>query len=109
MKKAKQVGGFSLKIEVECQDLSTAKTAIKAGADIVMLDNFQPNDLKDTAKILKNESPHILIEASGGITLDTLPYYFSEHIDIISMGALSQSVPHIDFSMKLPKPKDFSN
>jgi len=101
VKKAKSVAGFSVKIEVECQSQQEAEEAILAGADIVMLDNFTPQKLKETAANLKKSYPHVLIEASGGVTLESLPEYFSEAIDIISMGNLTQGVPHIDFSLKI--------
>jgi len=99
--KARSVGGFSLKIEVECQSQEEAEEAINAGADVIMLDNFSPEKLKATAKILKLAHPHILIEASGGVILETLKDYFSDDIDIISMGNLTQGVSHIDFSLKI--------
>ena len=101
VKKAKSVGGFSLKIEVECQSEKDAEEALLAGADVVMLDNFSPAKLKESAKNIKTKFPHALIEASGGITLENLKEYFDDNIDIISMGGLTQSVPHIDFSLKV--------
>jgi len=101
VKKAKEVGGFSLKIEVECRDINEAEEAIVAGADVIMLDNYSPKKLKEESKTIKFKYPHILLEASGGVTLDTLPEYFCDSIDIISMGALTQSVPHVDFSLKV--------
>eukprot|EP01115_Flamella_aegyptia_P003025 TRINITY_DN14778_c0_g1_i1.p1 TRINITY_DN14778_c0_g1~~TRINITY_DN14778_c0_g1_i1.p1 ORF type:complete len:182 (+),score=47.19 TRINITY_DN14778_c0_g1_i1:387-932(+) len=101
VKKAKSVGGFSMKVEVECQSVKEAEEAILAGADVVMLDNLQPEKLKESAKELKTKYPHVLIEASGGVTITTLPEYFSEHVDVISMGNLTQGVPHIDFSLKI--------
>ncbi len=45
--------------------------------------------------------PHTLIEASGGITQDNIVEYFHESVDVISLGLLSQSVPHIDYSLKI--------
>ena len=101
VKKAKSAGGFSLKIEVECRSLEEAIEAAQAGCDVVMLDNFKPAQLKDTAKQIKSQHPHILIEASGGVTMDNVHEYFSDDIDIISMGTLTQSVPHVDFSLKV--------
>jgi len=91
-------------VEVECQSIEDAEEALKAGADIVMLDNFAPQKLKESAKVVKQKFPHALVEASGGITLDNLAQYFSEDVDVISMGGLTQSVPHIDFSLKISKP-----
>ncbi len=55
-----------------------------------MLDNFTPEKLKETAATLKAQFPHLLIEASGGITPDTLAQYVSAHVDIVSQGKLTQ-------------------
>jgi len=99
--KARSVAGFSIKIEVECQSQQEAEEALNAGAEIVMLDNFKPDKLKITSKNLKDKFPHALIEASGGVTLTTLPSYFSPHVDVISSSILHQGVPHIDFSLNI--------
>jgi len=104
--KARSVGGFSLKIEVETSTEEQAEEAIKAGADIVMLDNMTPELAKQTSRNLKEKYPHILIEVSGGINLETLDKYFSPDIDIISTSILIQSVKHIDFSLKIKKRKN---
>lgn len=55
-----------------------------------MLDNFEPEGLKETAAQLKGQFPHLLIEASGGITPETLGLYVSPHVDIVSQGKLTQ-------------------
>lgn len=102
VERAQNVCGFSLKIEVECQTEDEADQAIKAGAHIVMLDNFNPSDLHSCALSLKlKHGKNVLIEASGGIDIDNLDEYFDPNIDIISLGSLTQSVPHIDFSLKI--------
>ena len=101
VKLARQAAGFSQKIEVECQSKEEAVEAAKAGADIVMLDNFAPNKLKEDAKSLKEEFPHLLIEASGGITVQTMRDYLSEHVDILSQGKLTQGYSCLDFSLKI--------
>ena len=66
-----------------------------------MLDNFAPNKLKEDAKSLKEEFPHLLIEASGGITVQTMRDYLSEHVDILSQGKLTQGYSCLDFSLKI--------
>lgn len=76
---------------------------MKLGADVVMLDNLVPPKLQEEAKKLKSKYPHVLIEASGGVTLENLATYFSPDIDVISMGSLTQGVPHIDFSLKVKR------
>jgi len=103
VEKARTVVGFSMKIEVECQNQSDAEEALKAGADVVMLDNMLPAQLHTVAKSIKSKFPNAKIEASGGVTMNSLPEYFSDYIDIISMGSLTQGVPHIDFSLKVKK------
>ena len=75
---ARAVGGFALKIEVECQSEEEADEAIEAGADIVMLDNFEGPGLKNAAKSLKDRwrgKREILLEASGGLTEENVGGY----------------------------------
>ncbi|KAJ1910523.1 nicotinate-nucleotide diphosphorylase (carboxylating) [Mycoemilia scoparia] len=104
---ARKVAGFSTKIEVECQSTDDANEAIAAGADIVMLDNMGPETIKTSAQSLKSawaeRGKSILVEASGGITAETAPSYFSPAIDIISFGSLTQGVSFVDFSLKIQK------
>uniref|UniRef100_A0A7R9U3Q0 Nicotinate-nucleotide pyrophosphorylase [carboxylating] n=1 Tax=Pinguiococcus pyrenoidosus TaxID=172671 RepID=A0A7R9U3Q0_9STRA len=103
VKVARSAAGFSAKIEVEARTLEEGVEAAEAGADIVMLDNFEPGALKVAAKELKRLHPSVLIEASGGITTATMGDYFSEHVDIISQGNLTQGYPVVDFSLKIQK------
>ncbi len=98
---AKKAAGFTQKIEVECQSYEEAKEAALAGADIVMLDNFKPAQLKEDAKKLKSEFSHLLIEASGGITSETMHEYLCEEVDVISQGKLTQGYKCVDFSLKI--------
>ncbi|XP_071359890.1 nicotinate-nucleotide pyrophosphorylase [carboxylating]-like [Trachinotus anak] len=104
VKAARSVCGFSSKIEVECRSAEEGREAAGAGADIVMLDNFQPQELHVAADELKTEFPTLLIEASGGITPENLAMYFSPHVDIISLGCITQGCPVVDFSLKVQKP-----
>ncbi len=101
VRRTKAVAGFSLKVEVECSSAAAAEEAIAAGADIVMLDNLAPAQLHAAAAQLKHKHPHVLVEASGGITLANLHEYCSPAVDVISLGLLTQGVPHIDFSLKI--------
>lgn len=103
VKKAKSVAGFSIKVEVECQNLAEAIEAAEAGADIVMLDNQSPQKLKEDAAQLKQRFTALLVEASGGILEESMHQYMSEHVDIISRGTLTQGYPCIDFSLKVQK------
>uniref|UniRef100_UPI001EAF7B39 nicotinate-nucleotide pyrophosphorylase [carboxylating]-like isoform X1 n=2 Tax=Oncorhynchus gorbuscha TaxID=8017 RepID=UPI001EAF7B39 len=107
VKDARSVCGFSSKIEVECGSREEGSEAATAGADIVMLDNFKPQELHAAAQLLKEEFPSVLIEASGGVTPDSLPQYLSPHVDIISLGCITQGCPVVDFSLKVQKPVAF--
>ncbi|XP_034044784.1 nicotinate-nucleotide pyrophosphorylase [carboxylating]-like isoform X2 [Thalassophryne amazonica] len=109
VKAARTVCGFSSKIEVECRSAEEGSQAARAGADIVMLDNFQPQDLHVTARALKEEFPSLLIEASGGVTPETLTKYLSPHVDIVSLGCITQGCPIVDFSLKVQKPVTHSS
>ncbi|KAM7418446.1 hypothetical protein PAMA_015864 [Pampus argenteus] len=104
VKAARSVCGFSSKIEVECRSTEEGREAARAEADIVMLDNFQPQELHVATRALKEEFPTLLIEASGGVTPDNLAMYFSPHVDIISLGCITQGCPVVDFSLKVQKP-----
>lgn len=98
---ARKAAGFSQKIEVECQSLEEAFEAAGAGADIVMLDNFEPHQLRTDAAAFKKRYPQVLVEASGGITVETMPDYLCHHVDIVSQGKLTQGYPCVDFSLKI--------
>lgn len=103
---AKSAGGFSVKVEVECQSLSEAIEASTAGADVVMLDNFTPEGVRDAAKELKKQFPNVLVEVSGGLTEENVAPFVGGDIDIISTSSIHQGVKHVDFSLKIvPKGK----
>ncbi|XP_061088748.1 nicotinate-nucleotide pyrophosphorylase [carboxylating]-like [Conger conger] len=103
---ARSVCGFSSKIEVECRNDEEAIEAARAGAEIIMLDNYTPQVLHAAALSLKQQFPSVLIEASGGVTPVTLPLYFSPNVDIISMGCITQGCPIVDFSLKVQPPSN---
>jgi nicotinate-nucleotide pyrophosphorylase (carboxylating) len=100
---ARTACGFTQKIEVECQCLSEALEACAVGADIVMLDNYTPDKLKVDAKEIKIQFPHVIIEASGGITMENICDYVSEDVDVISSGGLTQGYDCLDFSLKVQR------
>lgn len=80
-------------IEVECQNVEEALEASTAGADIVMLDNYKSSDdFISDATTIKKAFPNVLIEASGGITIDTIHTFMHSNVDIISQGSLTQGM-----------------
>ncbi|EFX02400.1 nicotinate-nucleotide pyrophosphorylase [Grosmannia clavigera kw1407] len=102
---AKSVAGFSLKVEVEVQSEAEAQEALLAGADIVMLDNFESAGAEAAAASLRQRwagQPHsFLIEVSGGLTAENIETYAADHIDILSTSYIHQGVPHVDLSLKI--------
>lgn len=102
--RARELAGFSTKIEVECRTVDHALEAAHAGADVVMLDNFAGDAAFTAAERIKAAYPHVLVEVSGGIrTEEDLAKFASPHVDVISMGTLTQSVIPVDFSLKVRK------
>ena len=103
VKRARKVGGFSLKIEVECRSIKEAEEAASSGADIVMLDNFEPEALAIASRQLKTLYPFLIVEASGGIRQETLSKFCLSTVDVISMSSTTQGYGTINFSLKILK------
>ena len=105
VKLAKKQASFSKKIEVEVSDVNEAIEAAKAGADIIMLDNFTPEKVKDAINRLKKENlrDKVLIEASGGINEKNIINFAAAGVDIISLGALTHSAKALDISLEIRK------
>ncbi|TLD82158.1 carboxylating nicotinate-nucleotide diphosphorylase [Helicobacter sp. MIT 05-5293] len=92
---------FMSQIEVECENLEQVKEAINAGADIVMCDNMTPSEVKEVVQYRNLHAPHILLEASGNITLANIVDYAHTGVDAISVGALIHQAQWVDISMKI--------
>ena len=90
--------GHMTKIEVETRNLEEVKEALNAGADIIMLDNMDPDAMRQAVELTAGRAK---LEASGNITAETLRAVAQTGVDIISMGALTHSVKAFDISMKI--------
>lgn len=97
IKKARNYAPFTTKIEVETENLDMVGDAIKAGADIIMLDNM---DMETTQKAIEIIGKKATIEASGNITLSNIKRYKGVEVDVISSGAITHSAGILDLSMK---------
>lgn len=93
--------GFSSKIEVECRTLSEAVTACESGADVVMLDNMTGEEVRDNATKIKERFGGVVVEASGGITVESMGEYAGKDVDVMSCGRLTQGYKCLDFSLKV--------
>ena len=87
-----------IRVEVEVRTVSEALEAVEAGADIVMLDNM---NLEDMRKAVESIGRRVLIEASGGVTLDNVRAVAETGVDFISIGALTHSAKALDISLEL--------
>ena len=105
VEKAKLKSSFSKKIEVEVTKVTDTVLAAKAGADVVMLDNFSPKQVKQAVESFKKAGflGKVLLEASGGINEVNLLEYALTGVDILSLGALTHSVRALDVSLKITK------
>jgi nicotinate-nucleotide pyrophosphorylase (carboxylating) len=95
---ARQKAPPELKIEVEVKTPEEAVQAAEAGADIIMLDNMNLEDMRQAVRLVKG---HALIEASGGITLENVRAVAKTGVDRISIGALTHSPKALDVSLEL--------
>jgi len=105
LKLAKKNASFSKKIEAEVTKSADALKAAELGADVVMLDNFSPEQIKEAIGLLKKEglAGKVLLEASGGITAENLLEYAASGVDLISLGELTHSVKALDMSLEIVK------
>lgn len=102
---ARKVCGFAVKVEVEVSTEADAKEAIEAGADVIMLDNFQGAELQVVAQNLKTHyhgsNRSFMLECSGGLTLQNLGSYLCNDVDIYSTSSIHQGTGIVDFSLKI--------
>ena len=94
---AKEYAPFVRKIEVEVENLDMVREAADAGADIIMLDNMSPEDMKEAIRIIDGRAE---TECSGNVTKENIDRLTSLGVDYISSGALTHSAPVLDISVK---------
>jgi len=100
VKLARQNAHHLMKIEVEAGTLKQVKDTLNAGADVIMLDNMSPDNMKKAVKTIRNFNNAVIIEASGNMTLDNIRKTAETGVDLISIGALTHSAPSADISMQ---------
>jgi len=105
VKTAREKVSFSKKIEVEVTRVEDALKAAKAGADIIMLDNFHPKQIEKAVKTLKKSGFYgkVLLEASGGITAKNILEFASTGVDVVSLGEITHSVKALNISLEITK------
>ncbi|OPY26365.1 MAG: nicotinate-nucleotide pyrophosphorylase [Methanocella sp. PtaU1.Bin125] len=98
---AKKAASFTKKVEIEVESVGDAVLAAELGADIIMFDNMKPNAIAKGVKKVKGINAGIIIEASGGITVDNIGEYGRTGVDVISLGALTRDARWLDFSLDM--------
>ena len=98
---AKNYASFVRKIEVETENLEMVKEAVDAGADIIMLDNMTPDEMKEAVAYIDGRAK---TECSGNVTAEKIQSLKDIGVDYISSGALTHSAPILDLSLKNLKP-----
>jgi len=103
VRKVKAQTSFAHKVEVEVRSMAEALSAVSAGADVVMFDNMSPKEISRVVAELGKQGVRdgVLLEASGGITLDNVRDFASTGVDVLSAGCLTSDAPSIDFSLEL--------
>jgi nicotinate-nucleotide pyrophosphorylase (carboxylating) len=93
--------GTDLPIEVEAETVEDVREALDAGADVILLDNMTPDELRGAVAIVSGRAK---LEASGGVSLETVRAIAETGVDFVSVGALTHSAPALDVSLILDTP-----
>jgi nicotinate-nucleotide pyrophosphorylase (carboxylating) len=101
VERARESVGHLHKIEVEVTSEAELREAIRGGADIVMLDNRTPEETRLLVEVARALAPQVIIESSGGITLENVRAYAEAGVDLVSIGALTHSARAVDISFKI--------
>jgi nicotinate-nucleotide pyrophosphorylase (carboxylating) len=97
VKRAREKGLASLRVQVEVESLEQARAAIDAGADLLLVDNQPPETIAEIVRMAQGRVP---IEASGGVTLESVAAIARSGVDRISIGALTHSAPAADIALE---------
>jgi nicotinate-nucleotide pyrophosphorylase (carboxylating) len=95
---ARKVGSHLLRVEIEVESLDDLEQALDAGAEVVLLDNMEPDVLREA---VRQTAGRALLEASGNMTLQRIPEVAATGVDFISVGSLTHSVTAADFSLRI--------
>ena len=97
--------GRDIVLEIEVDSIDQLRTALLAGADLVLLDNMSPDVLREAVAVAQNHLERtghpVILEASGGLTLDNAQSVAATGVDYISVGALTHSAKVLDIGLDL--------
>lgn len=95
---ARKAAGHLVRTEIEVDSLSQLEAALEAGAEIVLLDNFSVADLAGAVRFSRGRA---ILEASGGVTLETVAAIAATGVDYVSSGAITHSAPNLDIGLDI--------
>ncbi len=98
IRQARGAWPHTIKVEVEVDRLEQIEAALEAGADIILLDNMSPDELRRAVRLIDGRA---IAEASGGVSLETVAAIADSGVDIISVGALTHSAPALDIGLDI--------
>jgi nicotinate-nucleotide pyrophosphorylase (carboxylating) len=88
-------------VEVECDRIDQVEEAVAAGASMVLLDNMSPDEVRASVALVRDSRADVLVEVSGGITLENVRAYADAGADVISTSAITQSAPALDIGFDI--------
>jgi len=98
LERARALAPHTLRIQIECETLRQIEEALAASATSILLDNMTMDELREARRITGDA---VVLEASGGVTLDSVRAIAETGVDLISVGALTHSVKAVDLSMRI--------
>jgi nicotinate-nucleotide pyrophosphorylase (carboxylating) len=101
VRRARANAPHTLRVVVEVDTMAQLDEALEAGAEGILLDNFQTRDMADAVKRVRERRPQTVIEASGGVTLDRIHEISKTGVDVISVGSLTHSARAINYSCEI--------
>jgi nicotinate-nucleotide pyrophosphorylase (carboxylating) len=101
LERARKRVPHTMRVEIECETLAQVEEALAAGADSILLDNMTLDDLRRARTLAP--AGRVLLEVSGGVTLDGVRAIAETGVDLISIGALTHSAPAVDLSMRIDR------
>lgn len=106
VQRARTIIPHTMTIEVETENLEQVREALQAGADIIMLDNMHPERMREAVELIREQAPHVKVEASGNVSLQTIRGIAESGVDVISVGRLTYSFESLDISLDLNEKKE---
>jgi nicotinate-nucleotide pyrophosphorylase (carboxylating) len=98
VRKARSAAPHTAKVEVEAKTPAEVRAALRAGAEVILLDNMTPDQVRRAVSVIAGAA---VIEVSGGVKYESLREYAIPGVDVISIGALTHSAPAVDISLTL--------